>query len=89
MSPALRTYYITALCRCVLIFKNIDKVIATIKAAAIKNKDRKKDFHDAGRPSSPDPVITRWATWLRAALYYSENLQLFVPLLTIGQVQAV
>ena len=55
-------------------FKNIDEVVATIKAATIKNKDRKKDFHDAGLPSPPDPVITRWATWLRAALYYSENL---------------
>ena len=43
-------------------FKNIDKVIATIKAATIKNKDRMKDFHDAGLPSPPDPVITRWAT---------------------------
>ena len=40
-------------------FKNIDEVIATIKAATIKNKNRKKDFHDAGLPSSPDPVITR------------------------------
>ena len=55
-------------------FKNIDEIIATIKAATIKNKDRKKDFHDAGLPSPPDPVITRWATWLTAALYYSENL---------------
>ena len=55
-------------------FKNIDEVIATIKAATIKNKDCKKDFHDAGLPSPPDPVITRWATWLRAALYSSENL---------------
>ena len=55
-------------------FKNIDEVIATIKAATIKNKDRKKDFHDAGLPFSPDSVITRWTTWLRAALYYSENL---------------
>ena len=54
--------------------KNIDEIIATIKAATIKNKDRKKDFHDAGLPSPPDPVITRWATWLRVALYYSENL---------------
>ena len=54
-------------------FRNIDEVIAMIKAATIKNKDRKKDFYDAGLPS-PDPVITRWATWLRAALYYSENL---------------
>ena len=54
-------------------FKN-DEVIATIKTTTIKNKDRKKDFHDAGLPSPSDPVITRWATWLRAALYYSENL---------------
>ena len=42
-------------------FKNIDEVIATIKAAAIKNKDCKKEFHDAGLPSSPDHVIRRWA----------------------------
>ena len=55
-------------------FKNIDEVVATIKAATIKNKDCKKDFHDADLPSPPDPVITRWATWLRAALCYSENL---------------
>ena len=56
-------------------FKNIDQVIATIKAATIKIKDRKKDFYNAGLPSPPDPIITRCpATWLRAALYYSENL---------------
>ena len=55
-------------------FENIDEIIATIKAATIKNRDRKKDFYDAGLPSPPDPVTTRWATWLRAALYYSENL---------------
>ena len=54
--------------------KNIDEVIAMIKAAIIKKKDRKKDFHDAGLPSFSDPVITKWATWLRAALYYNENL---------------
>ena len=54
-------------------FKNIDEVVATIKAATIKNKDRKHDFHEAGLPLPSNPVITRWATWLRAALYYSEN----------------
>ena len=37
----------------------IDQVIATIKAATIKNKDRKKDFHDARLQSPPDTVITR------------------------------
>ena len=56
-------------------FKNIDEIIATIKAATIKNKNHKKDFHDAGLPSCPDPVITRWATWLRAALNHSKNLR--------------
>ena len=55
-------------------FKNIDETTATIKAATIKNKDCKNDFHDAGLPSPPDPVITRWAIWLTTALYYSENL---------------
>ena len=39
-------------------FKNIDKIKATLKAATIKNKDLKKDFHDAGLPSPADPVIT-------------------------------
>ena len=46
----------------------------TCVAHLLHYKDRKKDFDDAGLPSPPDPVITRWATWLRAALYYSENL---------------
>ena len=55
-------------------FKNIDEVVATIKAATIKNKDRKNDFHEVVLPSPTDSVITKWATWLRAALYYSENL---------------
>ena len=50
-------------------FKNVDEVIATIKVSTIKNRDRKKNFHDADLPSPPDPVITRRATWLRAALY--------------------
>ena len=49
-------------------FKNIDEIIATIKAATIKNKNRKKDFHDAGLPSPPDPVITRWGNWLKGQL---------------------
>ena len=48
--------------------------MATIKAATIKNKYRKKDSYDAGLPSPPDSIITRWATWLRASLYYNENL---------------
>ena len=48
-------------------FKMIDEVITPIKAATIKNKDCKKDFHDAGLPSPHDSIITRWATWLKAS----------------------
>ena len=55
-------------------FKTIDEVIAAIKAATVKNNDHKKDFCDTCLPSPPDPVIIRWAAWLRAALYYSEKL---------------
>ena len=56
------------------IFKNVDDVTATTKAATIKNKDRKNDFREASLPSPSVPVITRWATWLRAALRNSKNL---------------
>ena len=55
-------------------FRNIDDVVAAEKAATIENKDRKNDFREAGLPSPPVPVITRWATELRAAVYYSKNL---------------
>ena len=55
-------------------FKNIDDVVASIKAATIKNKDHNDDFREASLPSPPVTVIVQRATWLRAALYYSENL---------------
>ena len=59
--------------------KNIDDVVAMIKAAIIINKDSKKDFYEAGL-SLLDPVLTRWATWLTAALY---NCQYFPAVGTI------
>ena len=66
-------------------FKNTDDAEAKIKAAAIKNKDRKKDFYEADLPPPPDPVITRCATWLRATLF-RESFLLLVLLSTTGQV---
>ena len=41
-------------------FKNIDNVVASIKAATIENEDRKNDFREAGLPLPPVPVSTRW-----------------------------
>ena len=69
-------------------FKNIDEVIAAIKAATIKIKDRKKDFHDAGLPSPPDPAIKDEQLGLELPYIIVRTFQLFVPLSTIGQVQA-
>ena len=67
-------------------FKNIVDVVTTIKAATIKNKYRKNDFCEAGLLSPPVPVITRWATCLRAALYNNENLAV-VTIITTGLVK--
>jgi len=55
-------------------FTTIDVLIARLKAATIKNKERRNMFRDAQLPLPPDPVVTRWATWLRAAFYYAEHL---------------
>ena len=44
-------------------FKNIDDAeITIIKAATIKNKDRKNDVYEAGLPSRPVLVTVRWVT---------------------------
>ena len=53
-------------------FPAVDNLIACVKAATIKNKTRQAMFASIGKP--PQPVITRWASWLQAAFYYAENL---------------
>ena len=66
MSPALILHNCTIRVRAY--FKNIEQMAVRIKAGTIKNKDRKEDFHEAGLPSPPDPVITRRATRLKIEL---------------------
>ena len=42
-------------------------------AATVKNPSRRNLFHEIGTP--PQPVITRWGTWLDAAVnYFAEKL---------------
>ena len=53
-------------------FKNVDDLIATVKAVTLKNKNRSSKFSDIGSP--PHPVLTRWGTWLIAVEYYAKNL---------------
>ena len=52
-------------------FKDVDDLIATVKAATVKNKNRLHKFDEIGSP--PQLVLTRWGTWLEAAQYYATN----------------
>ena len=53
-------------------FEDVDQLIAKVKAVTIKNKTRQAKFSAIGYP--PQPVPTRWRSWLNAALYYAKNL---------------
>ena len=53
-------------------YTKVDKLIAAVKAATVRNRTRKEQFATIGYP--PVPVVTRWASWLKAAKYYANNL---------------
>ena len=53
-------------------FEDVDQLIAKIEAVTIKIKTRQAKFSAIGYP--PQPVPTRWVSWLNAALYYAKNL---------------
>ena len=50
-------------------FKEID-FIAPVKAATLKNKDRHNIFEETGLPAPPDPVLSKWSTWLIAGEHF-------------------
>ena len=53
-------------------FDKVDEQIACVKAATVKNKSRRALFDGIGMP--PEPVVTRWGSWLQAAFYYGKHL---------------
>ena len=53
-------------------FEDVDQLIAKVKAVTIQNKTRQAEFSAIDYP--PQPVPTRWGSWLNAALYYAKNL---------------
>jgi hypothetical protein len=57
-------------------FPLVDEVIYTVKSVFLKAPNRRETFRTiAGNlPLPPEPVLTRWGTWLAAANYYNENL---------------
>ena len=52
-------------------FEDMDQLIAKVKTVTTKNKTRQAKFSAIGYP--PQPVPTRWGSWLNAALYYAKN----------------
>ena len=59
---------------CLLIknsYPNVDKLIATTKTSTLKHKSQREQFQLVGYP--PQPVVIRRGSWLKAAIYYSDN----------------
>ncbi|KAF7685446.1 hypothetical protein CDIK_3805 [Cucumispora dikerogammari] len=52
-------------------FENVNFLIASIKSITIKNKTNEIKLGAIGK--LPDVVITSWASWLKAANFYTQN----------------
>lgn len=58
-------------------FPKVDKLISNVKKTFLKAPYRTQVFKNEapGVNLPPEPIITRWGTWLDATDYYSENIQ--------------
>lgn len=50
----------------------VDHCISSVKAITVKNRRISSLFSIIGKP--PSVIVTRWSSWLKAAIYYSNNL---------------
>jgi hypothetical protein len=59
-------------------FKDIDNLIANVKSIYKKYPYRVNQFKQMAPELSlpPKPIITRWATWIEAAIYYAKNFEI-------------
>lgn len=58
-------------------FPRVNSLIASCKAVFVKAHTRCQRFKEIlpNVPLPPEPVITRWGTWLEAACYYASHLR--------------
>lgn len=58
-------------------FPKVNKLVSTIKKVFIKAPTRIQLFREElpNVPLPPEPILTRWGTWLEAVEYYSEHLE--------------
>ena len=52
-------------------YEDVDKLISSVKASVVKNKDRRAKFSEIN--SCPQPVVTRWKSWLKATEYCAKK----------------
>lgn len=59
-------------------FPKFDKPVANVKRVFQKAPYRVQQFHtDAPiTPLLPEPILTRWGTWISVAIYYSKNFEI-------------
>lgn len=60
-------------------FPLVNRLIASGKKIFVKAPLRRDAFkvNCPDIPFPPEPVITRWGTWLEAAIYYADNFEVF------------
>jgi len=53
-------------------FPGVDKLISRVKQVFFKSPSRTMLFRteSPGIPLPPEPILTRWGTWINAASYY-------------------
>lgn len=58
-----------------LSYGQVDTLINNVKKIFLKSPNRVRIFKELypNLPLPPEPVITRWGTWLRAAFYYAKH----------------
>ena len=62
-----------------IMFPNVDKLVANGKKIFLKSASRATVFRETapGIPLPPQPILTRWGSWIRGAIYYAENFEAF------------
>lgn len=60
-------------------FDDVNKLISNVKKTFTKAPRRKLLFQNMfpNIPLPPRPVITRWGTWIDAAIYYADNFKVY------------
>ncbi|KRX38199.1 hypothetical protein T09_8876, partial [Trichinella sp. T9] len=59
------------------LFPDVDRLISNVKKVFLKAPSRVQLFKEMAPeiPLTPQPVLTRWGTWLSAVFYYAANFK--------------